>query len=206
MSKNLIITIGREFCSGGADIGKAVALYFGIPYYDKRIIDETAAALGCATDIIAHYDEKPAKMWGIYGYQYGASWYAGDPSLIFPPGLKIAAAQFAALAKLARGSDCVIVGRCGDHVLKDLENVVRVFVRAELGFRVSRAEELFSLNETEAKKLIRKTDKVRANYYAIHTQKKWGDAKNYDIVINTSKVGVGGAAAAVIKYSESFRQ
>ncbi|NCA67941.1 MAG: cytidylate kinase-like family protein [Clostridia bacterium] len=202
MKKKLVITIGREFCSGGSDIGKQIAAHFGIPYYDKEIIDATAEVLKCSPSVVEQYDEKPVRLWGLYGYQYGTSLYAGDPSLILPPGIKIAAAQFHAVAKFAESSSCVIVGRCADYLLKDKPDVIKIFVRADTDSRVKRVMRLYKLNEKDAKKLIKKTDKVRIDYYGIHTQQKWGDAKNYDLLINTAAIGISGAAEVIIKYIE----
>jgi cytidylate kinase len=204
MNKKLIITIGREFCSGGAEIGGKIAEHFNIPYYDKKIIDETAEVLKCSPHLVEQYDEKPVKLWGLYGYQYGNSWYAGDPSLMLPPGIKIAAAQFDAVTRFAQISSCVIVGRCADYVLKGKPGLVRIFIMADTEVRQKRAMRLYNLNESDAKKLIRKTDKVRADYYSSHTQQEWGDAKNYDLVINSSNIGTEGAAGVIIKYIETI--
>ena len=119
MKNKFVITIGRQFCSGGAEIGKKVAEHFGIPYYDKKFIDHTAEVLNCSPDLISKYDEKPVRMWGVYGFQYGSSWYASDPSLMLPIGIKIADAQFETVKKLASEQSCVIVGRCGNFLLQD---------------------------------------------------------------------------------------
>ncbi len=114
MKKKLVITIGREFCSGGSDIGKQIAAHFGIPYYDKEIIDATAE-FEMLPDVVEQYDES-RKALGALRLSVRTSLYAGDPSLS-SAGIKIAAAQFHAVAKL-RTLSCVIVGRCADYLLR----------------------------------------------------------------------------------------
>ncbi len=204
MKNKFVITIGRQFCSGGAEIGKKVADALGIPYYDKKFIDHTAEVLNCSPDTISKYDEKPVRMWGVYGFQYGSSWYASDPSLMLPIGIKIADAQFETVKKLASEHSCVIVGRCGNFLLQDRKDVVRVFIRADMDSRVKRAEKLYDISESEAIKLIRKTDKIRSDYHNTHTQQKWGSAENYDLIINTSKSGIDNAVKTIVAYIESL--
>lgn len=199
MKDNMIITIGREFCSGGAEIGKKVADHLGIPYYDKEIIDKAAEIMKFDKETVAQYDEKPTSMFEVSGYQYGGFLYVYDPTMMMPVSMRIANAQFDAELDLAKKGGGVFVGRCADYNLRDCDNVLSVFIRADMEKRVERAVRLYDISEKQARKLIKETDKIRANYYNGHTQQKWGSAKTYDLVINSGAVGGTDAAAAIIE-------
>lgn len=199
MKKNRIITIGREFCSGGGDIGRLVAEYFEIPCYDKKILDETAEALQINSELVKKYDERNSSLWeSIPGYQYGYSWYSGDPTLMQPMNIRVADAQFNAIRRYAEAGSCVIIGRCADYVLKDRTDVLNVFIRAEFELRMNRAMRLYQISAADAKKLIKRTDKIRANYYAAHTELEWGGSGSYHLIVDSGKVGVDGSAQLVI--------
>ena len=101
MENNFIITVGRQFCSGGAEIGHKVAKYLGVPYYDKEIIDEAAGLLKMTPEEIKKHDEKPPRIWDYPGYQYANYWYSDDPSLMLPVSIRIAEAQFSVIEKYA---------------------------------------------------------------------------------------------------------
>lgn len=201
--QKMIITIGREFCSGGAETGKKIAEYFGIPYYDKEIIDKTAKMLHFNDEVVADNDEKGDGFWSSFGaYQYNTDLYINDPALMMPIGLQIADAQFEILKQLAAKGSCVIVGRCSNIILKDEPDAVHFFVRADMSSRLVRAIKTYHVTEAEAAKLIKQTDKVRSSYYNKHTGEKWGDSHNYQLVIDDSAIGTDGAAkvaAAFIK-------
>lgn len=207
MKKNRIITIGREFCSGGADIGKIVAEHFGIPYYDKKILDETAEALQVNSEIVKKYDEKTNSIWeSIPGYQYGYSWYSGDPTLMQPLNLRVADVQFQAIRRYAETGPCVIIGRCADYVLRERDDVLNIFIHASFDLRVERAKRLFEITATDAKKLIKRTDKIRANYYTAHTEWEWGRPGHYELIIDSGKTGVAAAAQLIITAVEYAKQ
>ena len=199
MKDNLIITIGREFCSGGAEIAKKVAEHFDIPYYDKAIIDKTANNMGFEPEIIEKHDEQPMKYWDISGYHYGTSWYFDDPSLLLPIGMRIANEQFKVINDLADKGSCVIVGRCADYVLEDRENVINIFIKAPLDKRIKRAEKVYNIDETKAKKLIKKTDKIRASYYSNYTHTKWG-GEHYDLVIESDAENIDEVVNKIIDF------
>lgn len=206
-----IITIGREYSSGGADIGHLIADHFGIPCYNKTIIDKSAEELKFDRDLVEKYDERPHSIWrGVAGYQYGYSWYAGDPSLMQPINESIAQAQFAAIRRLAEEGPCVIIGRCADHVLRERDDVFNVFIRADLDKRIARCMNRHDLSAADAKKLIKQTDKVRASYYESHTDREWGSPGSFDLVVDSGRLGVETAAqlitAAVEKLEEVSRK
>lgn len=207
MNKMKVITIGREFCSGGADIGHLVADYFGIPCYNKTILDKCAEELHFDKTLVEKYDERPHSIWrGMTGYQYGYSWYAGDPALMQPINESIADAQFAAIRRFADEGPCVLIGRCGDYVLRDRDDVFNVFIRAELEKRVARCQHRYELSADDALKLIRKTDKIRASYYESHTDQKWGASHNFDLIVNSGRLGINTAAELIIGAVEHLNE
>lgn len=203
MKTKWVITIGREFCSGGAKTAHKVAKLLDIPYYDKEIIDETVESTQLAEEIVAHHDERPVGYTDVGGFQYGGLWYSNDPSLMLPVGMRVADAQFEVIRRAAQRGPCVIVGRCADYALEERTNVLNVFVRCNMEKRVKNAMEAYGLVEADARKLIKKTDKIRSSYYRYYTQRLWGDAANYDLVIDTSKIGTDGAAELIAALAQS---
>jgi len=202
-----VITIGREYSSGGADIGHMVADYFGIPCYNKTIIDKSAEELKFDRELVERYDERPHSIWrGVSGYQYGYSWYAGDPSLMQPINESIAEAQFAAIRRFAEEGPCVLVGRCADYVLRDRDDVFNVFVRADLEKRIERCMRRHDISASEAKKLIKQTDKVRSAYYESHTDRKWGAPGYADLILDSGRLGVDTAAQVIIAAVEKMQE
>lgn len=204
MKNNWIITIGRQFCSGGAEIGQKVAEYFSIPYYDKAIIDRTAEVLNIDPYLVEKHDEHPTSLWDIPGYQYGNLWYNADPTLTLPLSVKIAETQFNTIREYAKQGSCVIVGRCADYVLRNNKSTVNIFIRADIDKRTDRARKLYKLNEPEAKKLIKKTDRIRANYYSNHTHDEWGTSENYDLILDSNKLGIETCVKIIIKTIEEL--
>lgn len=203
MKTRCVITVGREFCSGGAETARKVAQLLDIPYYDKAIIDETVEATKLTEELVTHHDERPVRYADLGGFQYGALWYNDDPSLMLPVGMRIADAQFEVIRNVAERGPGVIVGRCADYVLKNHANVIHVYIRADLERRIERAMQLYHLLEGDARKLVRKTDKIRANYYRYYTQKEWGKAENYDLVLDTGRIGIDAAAKTIAALAES---
>lgn len=201
MNNSWIITIGREYCSGGAETGHRVAEYFGIPYYDKKIVDEAADIAGMSSDTVKRHDEKPVSMFSfmaeVNSYPYSSYYYASDPELSYPVGMKIADAQFKLIRSYAKKGPCVIVGRCADYILRDQPNVLNVFIRADMGMRVERAMRLYGIEASDAKKLIKRTDKIRSSYYKYHTNQEWSDPANYNLIIDSGKMGTRAAAEVI---------
>lgn len=198
-----VITIGRQFCSGGADIGHLIADHFGIPCYNKTILDKSAEELHFDKALVEKYDERSHSIWrGMTGYQYGYSWYAGDPSLMQPINESIANAQFSAIRRFAEEGPCVLIGRCADYVLRERDDVFNVFIRADLEKRVARGKRQYDLSEDDALKLIRKTDKIRAAYYESHTDQKWGASGNFDLIVDSGRLGLEPASELIIRAVE----
>lgn len=198
MKKPWIITLGREFCSGGLDVAKALSKRLGVPYYDRDLIDHAVELTNLSREEVEALEEKGLNV--AKGFVYGRNWYRNDPELMLPAHMRIYQAQCEAIRHRAGEGSCIFVGRCADFVLGECDQVVdviNVFVRANMDFRLQRAMNDYKIGESEAKKLIQKTDKIRARYYNGHTGREWGSAGNYNLVVDTSAFGVEGAAAVI---------
>lgn len=199
MKKGWAVTLGREFCSGGSEVAREVAKRLAVPYYDRDLIDHAVERTNLSRQTVEAHDERarPFRLGDPYGSGY---LYRDDPSLVLPIHVRVYEAQCDAIRHLAGEGPCVIVGRCADYVLGECEkvlNVVSVFVHADLEKRVKRAMRIYELDESEARRLILKTDKIRARYYNAHTQRDWGAFGNYSLILDTGKFGVEGAAAMI---------
>ena len=203
MSNNMIITIGRQFGSAGREIGYLLAEKYGIPLYDKEMLKRAAKESGICEEIFESHDEKPTNSFlyslvmDTYSLGYSSSGYSD-----MPINHKVFLAQFDTIKKIADEGPCILVGRCADYALEEYDNVVNVFVYADLDVRIRRIARIYDLTDAKAKDLIIKTDKKRASYYNYYTNKDWGSAKSYDFCINSGKLGVEGTAKAIMEYIE----
>ncbi len=183
---NRIITIGRQFGSGGRELGRRLSEELGVAYYDQEIIKEIAKRTSMSEQYIQQIIEhKPIISFPIHT---GSSFYpVANPML--EQECNVFAEQRNIIREMAERSDCVIVGRCADYILKDMDPF-RIFVYADMESRIDRcrrkAPEDENLTEKELKKKILSVDKNRARYYEYYTDQKWGDIMNYDLCINTS--------------------
>lgn len=206
MQKIPIIVIGREFCSGGAEIGHRLAMHYNIPYYDRSIIDKTAEVLALSAEIVETHDEKPFGFFELTGLPYRDSWYMEDPSAMLPMGIRVADAQFDIIKKIAQEGPCVFVGRCADYVLKDHPDVLKVFIYADEKAKIDRAVRLYGLPEKTAKKLITRTNRARASYYNKYTHIKWGDRNNFHLYINAGAIGTDNAVKMIQYYIDTLKK
>ena len=178
-----IITISREFGSGGHSVGQKVAEELGIPFYDSELVDQVAKRSGYTKAVINEQGEYTDKMSKWFSVSMAPAMYFENPQD------EIFKAQKRVILDCAEEGPCVIVGRCADYVLKDNPNVVSVFVHADEKFCLDRAMERNSMTEKEMKKYIEKTDKFRGDFYRYHTGHEWADARNYDLCLNSGKLG-----------------
>ena len=198
---NSIITIGREFGSGGREIGEKLSKEFDIPFYDKELIALASKQSGLSQEILEHYDEIQTSSliytlaMGSYPYSDGARLYMDMPLY-----QQIFMAQFDTIENLAKQGPCVIVGRCADYVLRKNKNVINIFVSADMPFKIERVSKIYNLDEKKAMETIIKTDKKRANYYRYYTEQKWGLVCNYDLCIKSSKIGIDNTVKAIADY------
>lgn len=190
MDKHCVITIGRQFGSGGREIGQRLADRLGIGFYDKELLATAARESGISKDIFEMHDEKPTHSFlyslvmDTYAMGYGTPTYVD-----MPINQRVFLAQFDTIRKIAQNESCVIVGRCADYALEGLVDYTKIFIHANLDDRIKRIMKTYHLNESGASDIISKTDKKRASYYNYYTNKKWGNAVNYDLTFNSSALG-----------------
>lgn len=197
MKKAWIVTIGREFCSGGAEVAQKLAQRMDVPFYDRDLIDHAVDFTSLSREEVEKNEEKAERR---KGFLYGGRLYRDDPSLEMPVHARIFEAQCEAIRRIAGEGSSVIVGRCADYVLGECSKVVEVvsvFIRADLDKRVKRAMRNYDLSEADARKLILKTDKIRSRYYESHTGREWGSVGNYRLIVDTGEFGTEGAAALI---------
>jgi len=197
-----IITISREYGSGGRTIGQEVAKILKFAFYDKEIIDVSAKDSGLSPDFIEKTEQSLSSGWLyslLLGSSYAATGTAGVPAgaqnPILPLADQVFNAQRKAIINLAKQGPCVIVGRCSDYILKHCteinpEDVFNVFIYAPLEDKIKRAIEQKKIKEEDAKRTVTQIDKRRANHYNTFTETIWGDRKNYDLLINSSLLGL----------------
>lgn len=206
---NTIITVGRQFGSGGREIGELVAQHFGIKCYDKELLSRAAKESGFCEEMIQNHDERPTNSFlynlvmDTYSFGYNASSFVD-----MPISHKVFLAQFDTIKKIADEGPCVIVGRCADYALSDYDNVLNLFIYADEDAKIRRIKERFDDVKTDdqAKDMMNKKDKQRQSYYNYYSSKKWGRADSYDLCINSSKLGIEGTVKFIIQYIEDFEQ
>ena len=199
MDKKLI-TISREFGSGGRLIGKRLAEKLDIPYYDKELLDRIAEESGFSKEMMVEA-EKKAKNSFLYSLASAmGTGEAGPESLSLNE--RFFLAQFDTIRRIADEGSCVIVGRCADYVLRGMPEATNVFIYAEEADKIKRAVQEYGVPEDSVKKLMKDTDKARANYYAYHTGKKWGEHVNYNLSIDSGYIEIEDIVDLIIKYTD----
>ena len=202
---NTIITIGRQFGSGGREIGEMVAEHFGIKCYDKELLSRAAKESGFCEEMIQNHDERPTNSF-LYNlvmdtYSFG---YNSSSFVDMPISHKVFLAQFDTIKKIAKEEPCIIVGRCADYALSDLPNVLNLFIYGDEECKIKRIRERFSdiTSNEKAREMMIKKDKQRQSYYNYYSSKKWGRADSYDLCINSSILGIEGTVKLLIQYIE----
>ncbi|MCX4269998.1 MAG: cytidylate kinase-like family protein [Lachnospiraceae bacterium] len=201
MNNNLVITIGRQYGSAGREIGQTLAKRLGIKCYDKELLAVAAKESGLCHELFESHDEKPTSSFlyslvmDTYSMGYSSSGY-----MDMPINHKVFLAQFDAIKKLADQESCIIVGRCADYALEEYPHTYSVFIHASLEKRIQRIKRLYELTDDKAKDLIVKTDKKRASYYNYYSSKKWGEAKSYDLCVDSGILGVEGTVQLLEAY------
>lgn len=200
MSNDIIITIGRQYGSGGREIGQKLAKELNIPFYDKELLSIAAKESGIAKELFESNDEKPNNsfLYSLVMGNYGTT--------DLPLNHKIFLAQFDAIRKVAEEGPCVIVGRCADYALEQNFNCVNVFVHADMKTKVDRVIASYGVPTDKAEDKIIKTDKQRAKYYEFYTGKKWGNLENYDLTLNSTAIGIDNCVKLIKEYVEIKKQ
>ncbi len=205
---NARITIGRQFGSGGRQIGRAIADALGIDYYDRNLMTEAARHAGIDPILFERKDEKaPSFFSGLLSYNMGYSAYnlLGSSSSITDDALY--RAQTEVIRSLAEKGPCVIVGRSADYALRDRDDVINIFIHAPIEERVRRIMERGDAATPEqARQLAEKTNKLRASYYNFYTDKRWGKAESYDLTLDSSLLTTDAIVELVKKYVELRRK
>ena len=198
---NTIITIGRQFGSGGHQVGMELAKEFGIPCYDKELLEKAAKDSGLSKELFESQDEKPTGsfLFSLVMDTYSSTRFPSGLYADMPLNQKIFLAQFEAIKKIADQGPCVIIGRCADYALEYNPYCLSVFLHAPMETRIKRISELFDISVAKAKDRIIKTDKSRASYYNYYTSKKWGDIDSYNLTIDTGIYGINGTIDIIKK-------
>lgn len=201
---NKIYTIGREFGSGGREVGEKLAAKLGIKLYDKELLQQAAKDSGFCEEIFENHDEKPTNsfLYSLVMDTYSVSGYSAAPFLDMPLNHKVFLAQFETIKKIAEKESCVIVGRCADYALSDNPDCINIFIHADLDVRIKNVSRNLNITENKARDIINKTDKQRASYYNYYTSKKWGDSKSYNLSLDAGKLGIDNCVEMIMKFRE----
>ena len=190
MDGHLVICIGRQFGSGGHEIGQGLSEKLGIPFYDKEILKKAAEESGILPELFEQADEKPTNSL-LYSLSTGAHGHTVTFSNYndYLTNDRLFSFQSDTIRRLAEKESCIIIGRCADFVLKDRDDVLSVFVHADEAFCLEQAMERNSMTLKEMKRFIEQTDKYRGDFYKYYTGHEWNDLRNYDLSLNSGKLG-----------------
>ena len=202
---NKIITITRQFGSGGREIGKKLAEAYGIPFYDNEIISRAAKDTGFAEAAFERAEDKASNSL-LYSIAMGMNVFSSQDVGFSGLSLddRIFLAQSKVIRNVAKEGPFVIVGRCADYILKNQENVVNLFIRATLDFRIKRAIEVEGIPKEKSAEMVMKKDKSRANYYKYHSGERWDNVLNYDFAIRSDLCGIDGTVACLKAYLDQM--
>lgn len=200
----IVITISRQMGSGGAYIGQQLAKKLRILYLDREIVSQAAKQLSVLEEDLESRDEKIPSFWQSFS-QLGV-FNSPDayipPQVFVPTGRELFKVEAQIIRRVAKERSVVIIGRCGSHILRARSNHTGVFLHGNLDFRKGRIQELYNVSPEEAAKMIAQSDSERARYHQTLTGKEWTDARQYDLSIDTSKIGVDKSIELILQYLE----
>ena len=180
-NKQFIISVGREFGSGGHEIAQKLSERFSLPFYDHNLVEKMSEEKGISIDKMIKYDEAPRKAF----FSQTVRGYSNSPED------NLASMQFDYMREKAeKGESFVIVGRCAETVLKDFKCLITIFVLGDKDKKIKRISEIFNVPETEAARIMRWQDRKRKAYHNSYCDNKWGDSRGYDFSINSSRLGL----------------
>lgn len=194
MDKQLIISVGREFGSGGHVVAAGLAKHFGLPLLDSNILAEIAKEKNTDAEYLQKYDESARSLL----FSRTVNGYSNSPEDV------VARMQFDYLrARADAGESFVVIGRCADYFLRNNAGLVRIFILGDIDAKIKRTAEREGVSEEKARSLMEHNDKRRRTYHNTHCEGKWGDSRSYDITINSSRLGIEGTTDLLIKYVEA---
>lgn len=201
-----ILTISRQYSSGGREIGKKLAEEWGIPFFDNELITRAAKESGFAVEAFESAESRATSSL-LYSIARGMVTSGNIHTTFNNLSLddRLYMAQVDVIKKVADEGPCVIVGRCADYILRKRTDVVSIFVMADMPFRVERAQRIDGMPSEKIEDNILKMDKRRYNYYNFHTGEKWGKAENYSLCLNSSRVGIESAVECIKRYVEAVK-
>lgn len=197
-----VVTIGREYGSGGHEIGEKLAKRLNFAFYDNEILARAAQESGICEELFHDHDEKTTPSY-LYSLVTGLSSAPGAFTLDMPLNHRIFMAQFEAITKLAGEGKCVIVGRCADYVLRERKDVLNVFLYASLEERVARIMRVKEVGEERAREDIKKMDKQRQSYYNFFADSDWGSHSHYDFMMRTDGIPTDECARLIVDFMEA---
>lgn len=199
MTGNTIVTIGRQFGSGGHEVGRRLAAELGLKLYDKELLKMVAEESNICEQVLKDYDEKPTSslLYSIVMDVYPSMNYVGSTL-----SQQVSQAQYDAIRKIGEKGSCVIVGRTADYILRDNPHMTSVFIHSSMRFRMDRVMEFEHIDEAKAKEMILKADKKRASFYNFQTEKKWGAVSSYNLSLDTSQIGIDGCVRIIEAFLE----
>lgn len=202
-----VITITRQYGSGGREIGRKLAEAYDIPFYDNEIISRAAKDTGFAEAAFERAEDKASNSL-LYSIAMGMNVFSSQDVGFSGLSLddRIFLAQSKVIRNVAAEGPCVIVGKCADYILREQENVVNLFIRASLDFRIRRAVEVEGVSEEKSAETVMKKDKSRANYYKYHSGERWDNVLNYDMAICSDLCGIDGTVACLKAYLDQMEQ
>lgn len=193
MDKQLIISVGREFGSGGHIVAANLAKHFGLTLLDSNILSEIAKEKNTSEDFLRKYDESARSFF----FSRTVNGFSNSPEEV------VAQMQFDYIkSKADAGESFVVIGRCSDYILRGNPGLVRVFILGDEEAKVKRVMERENLSEDKARGLMEQSDKRRKYFHNTHSDNKWGDSRSYDITVNSSKLGLEGTSELIVKYIE----
>jgi CMP/dCMP kinase len=202
-SAPLVITISRQFGSGGSYIGQQLAKKLNVYYADREILRKAAERLSVLEEELYTREEKTQSLWKYFAEistsGLGSDGYAPLKNIL-PTAQELYLTESEIIQEIAKERSAVIIGRCGFHVLREHANIVKVYLHSDIHFRINRIKELHKISEFDALELIKKNDKERATYIKTFTENNWTDAKQFDLCIDTSKIGADNSVNMILNY------
>ena len=196
-----IITIARQYGSGGRTVGKMLAKRMGIPFYDRQIIEMAAEDSGINA-VLFHDEQKPHSLRSLLKGGYQGNRLLSPESAGFTKDDNLFNYQAKIIRQLADEGSCVLIGRCADYILRDEPNCLNLFLQAPKDVRIRRAVEEYGEDASKAADAVSKKDKQRGNYYNFYSNRKWGDMQNYDLILDTHTFGLQGTVDIILRALE----